>query len=735
MNKKLLPARRGWTLVLLAVAALVAVSAGSAAAAKPPVDAQPAPPVKADRDNDKVFDDLEARLEQLAAGDDVEVIVRLDAPATSARVGDTSRRVGQLRDVRRFEIVDAFAATITKGQAEALTHVPWVVHVEENSRVRALNAGAQSSSGVTQARLDAPGLDGDGDGNASAFSSTDLVAAVLDTGVDATHVDLDGGKVIAFKDFVSGRTSAYDDQGHGTHVAATLGGDLGVAPGAAIVGVKVLDARGGGSMANVTAAIDWVVQNKDVYGIEAINLSLGTAGCSDGTDTTSVAVDNAAAAGLVVAVAAGNEGPGTCTVGAPGAARAALTVGAMADTTERGFSLASFSSRGPTADGRVKPDVVAPGVNITSAQSGTSTGRVAYSGTSMATPFVAGVALLVRDANPALSSRQVKDAITATAIDWGRAGADTEYGAGRLDAYAALKAAGAALMNGPAGPAHVLREGTLGGTGAVAEFTLDVGTVASPIAATLIIPGIKGSSASSPDFDLYLYGPTGSVVARAETVSRQEVVSHVPSVTGKYTLRVYSYSGSGAFVLDASAGLATSTTEPAPAPAPAPEPTPAPAPEPTPTPTPTTVTASPSAVVIQNGSWRSGDAARLSADDNAYYEVNSTTSSTSTTAWYARFTGVANGLQTLALTFRAKHSRTCTQTLWIYDWTYGGWDRLDARTVGATEVEVAGSITGPLANYVSGTSGDGEIRVRVRCQTSYGTFVSSADLLKLDYTR
>ncbi|MDP8911541.1 MAG: S8 family serine peptidase, partial [Actinomycetota bacterium] len=567
--------------VPIVVSLVLVMAAAGSAAGSDITSARPDAAVKADRDGNRIFDDLEARLASLAANDRVKVLVTISAPASSARVEELSRRVGGFGLSRRFGIVDGFAATMTKAQVEALSRVPSVVGVEENATVRALNDGAQASFGVTKARQDMPSLDGDADGSIATFSKDDLVAAVIDTGIDATHVDLDEGKVIGFKDFVNGRTDAYDDQGHGTHVAATIAGDgdaradglyAGVAPAAALVGVKVLDSTGAGTTEAVVAAIDWVVQNKDVYGIEAINLSLGESGCAAGTDIASQAVNRAHAAGLVVAAAAGNEGPGTCTVGAPGAAADALTVGAMADTAARGFGLASFSSRGPTADGRVKPDLAAPGVAISSAAANTTNGYATYSGTSMATPFVAGVALLLRDANATLTPQQVKDTLVGTAIDWGRAGdskaagstgPDIEYGAGRLDAYAALKEAGGTLTTGPATPRHELREGTLSGTGARVDYVLDVVDTAFPVAATLITPAITGASATTPDFDLYLYDPAGTLVGRSETTSRQERVGYVPTATGKYTLRVYSYSGSGSFFVDVSSGLAVDTTPPA----------------------------------------------------------------------------------------------------------------------------------------------------------------------------
>jgi serine protease AprX len=719
------------SMVLALAVAVVASAADAAPRSKPAVANVAAVPPKADRDGNKIFDDLEAKVASAVPGSRFEVLVALDVAATDARVGELQTRGGGFAVGRRFDLVDGLAATVTRGQLEALTHVPWVEHVEENARVHAFNDGAQQSTGVTKARADVPSLDGDADGDAAVFTGGDLVAAVIDTGIDASHLDLDEGKVLAFKDFVGGRAEPYDDNGHGTHVAATIASDgdarmdrahAGVAPGAALVGVKVLDAAGGGSMDTVAAAIEWVVQNRALYGIEAINLSLGASGCTDGTDLASQAVDAAAAAGLAVFVAAGNDGPGKCTIGSPGSARGAITVGAIADTSAGGFSLAPFSSRGPTADGRVKPDLVAPGVAITSAQTGTAAGYVSYDGTSMATPFAAGVGLLALDANPALGVAGIRSVLTGTAVDWASTGADGESGAGRLDAYAALKAAGAALTSGPAVPAHVVREGTLPASGAYADFTVDVTSTSFPIAATLVHRDLAAAAAYSPDFDLYLYGPTGTLLARSETVDRQETVSLVPTTTGTYKLRVASYSGSGAYVVDAAGAFATAA--------------PAPAPAPTPVPAPVTVTATPASIGLYAGSIASGDATRLAVDDNAFLGVRSTSSGTRASDWYGLVSNVSNALTSLRVKYRGRASATCSQSVHVYNWTSGSWTRFDARSVGSTEVEVGFQVGGTLANYVSGASGNGDVAVRVRCTRldSLG-FTSSADLLSITIER
>jgi len=277
------------------------------------------------------------------------------------------------------------------------------------------------------------------------FKGTGIKVAVVDTGIDPTHPDF-AGRIIATKSFIGG-DSAVDDNGHGTHVAGIVLGSgaksngkyVGVAPEAHLYAAKVLDARGGGSMSGVMAGIEWAVLEQKV---QIINLSLGSDTSCDGTDALSTLCDEAVQqAGVVMCVAAGNAGPASGTVGSPGCARYVITVGAITDSDQ----IASFSSRGPTADGRVKPDLVYPGVNIVAPQAaGTSMGRVvepgyvSADGTSMATPHAAGVSALMLQANPELTAEQVKNQMVASAVNLGAL--PNAQGAGRGDAYRAYLA-------------------------------------------------------------------------------------------------------------------------------------------------------------------------------------------------------------------------------------------------------------------------------------------------------
>jgi subtilisin family serine protease len=551
-----------FALALCASVLMLATGFASNADAGPPM---------ADTDGDDVFQDLEARLADLGPEEPVRVIVTLREEATAKRVGALEDAVGDFSVKRRFTIVDAFAATVKESQVRELAGRSGVLHVELDAVVHAANEGAQAASGVTAARAQVPGLDGDADGNLATYSKFDLVAAVIDTGIDDEHMDLDEGKVLAWKDYVNNQPQPYDDNGHGTHVAATLAGDgdarpadhlyAGVAPGAGLIGLKTLDSAGNGLSSNSTAAIEWVIENKNLYGIEAINLSLGSSGCSNGTGAQSTAVNAAHAAGLIVVVAAGNSGPGTCTIGAPGAAASALTVGNMTDTSSAGFFQTLSSSRGPTADGRIKPDVSAPGAGIVSAATNTVNGYATRTGTSMATPFAAGVALLMREFAPALSPQAVKVSIIESAVDWARGGnnqtagttgPDIDFGAGRLDAYAAIRAAGANISSPPAAPHHTLYEGSItGGANSFVDFSIPVTTGAHPLAATMIETGVIAGESEDPNFEVQLFEPLGSGLS-SNSNKRQESVSLPVGTLGTYTLRVRSTAGNGPFLVDVS---------------------------------------------------------------------------------------------------------------------------------------------------------------------------------------
>ncbi|MBU7027818.1 MAG: S8 family serine peptidase, partial [Theionarchaea archaeon] len=224
----------------------------------------------------------------------------------------------------------------------------------------------------------------------------------------------------------------YDDHGHGTHVASiAVGADApyGVAPGASLMAAKVCDSGGSCPDTAIIMGIDFgVAQGADVE-----NISLGGPG-GDGTSALAQECNWAVDQGVVVVCAAGDGGPSCCTVGTPGDATKVITVGA----SDKSDALASFSSRGPTTDDRVKPDITSPGVSIYAAANCTSCSDVGMSGTSMATPHIAGVAALMLDARGSATPLQIKNCMGATAIDKGTTGKDCLWGWGRVDAYAAV---------------------------------------------------------------------------------------------------------------------------------------------------------------------------------------------------------------------------------------------------------------------------------------------------------
>lgn len=290
------------------------------------------------------------------------------------------------------------------------------------------------------------------------LSGAGVTIAVVDSGI-YPHPDL-GARIVGWIDLVRGKRTPYDDNGHGTHVAGCAAGDgsmsggrfRGMAPKALLVGVKVLDKLGTGPLSRLLAGIDWVIQNRRRYAIRILSISLGAQAVGDAADDPlAIAVERAWQAGLTVVTAAGNAGPEEGTISSPGIAPSVITVGAM-DDRESGSRaddlLASFSSRGPTAEGRVKPDLLAPGVGITSLRAPKSMidklqpeSRVGewyatLSGTSMAAPIVAGLVALLLEKEPGLDPTGVKERLMETAEDWGLQ--PVEQGAGYLDADGAI---------------------------------------------------------------------------------------------------------------------------------------------------------------------------------------------------------------------------------------------------------------------------------------------------------
>ncbi|MFC5635419.1 S8 family peptidase [Streptomyces bullii] len=281
---------------------------------------------------------------------------------------------------------------------------------------------------------------------AAGYDGKGVKIAVLDTGVDATHPDLKG-QVVAEKNF-SPSPGTNDKVGHGTHVASIAAGTgaksggkyKGVAPGAKILNGKVLSDEGFGNDSEILAGMEWAVAE----GADVINMSLG-GGDSAEIDPLEAAVNKLSEdKGVLFAIAAGNEGDfGEQTIGSPGSAAAALTVGAVDDKDK----LASFSSRGPGMDGALKPDVTAPGVDITAASAKGNdiakevgekpAGYMSISGTSMATPHVAGAAAILKQQHPEWKYTELKGALTGST----KGGKYTPFqqGSGRVQVDKAVK--------------------------------------------------------------------------------------------------------------------------------------------------------------------------------------------------------------------------------------------------------------------------------------------------------
>ncbi|WP_433173549.1 S8 family serine peptidase [Actinoallomurus sp. CA-150999] len=307
---------------------------------------------------------------------------------------------------------------------------------------------------------------------AAGYTGRGVKVAVLDTGIDAAHPDF-AGRIVARHNFVPGDADdVHDKFGHGTHVASILAGTgaasggkyRGVAPDADLVIGKVLDDSGNGTDSEIIAGMEWAAGQ----GAKVVNMSIGSMP-TDGTDPLAQAVNRISDAnGTLFVVAAGNNGhSGATLVESPGSADRALTVGSVDKSGTHDVS--SFSSAGPRiGDNAVKPEITAPGSDIVAAR---ATGGIVgdpvdahytqMSGTSMATPHVAGGAVLLAQEHPDWTRDQLKDALVSAADPGNLPNTPVTWqGGGMLD----------------------LKQATAGGL--VATGTLDIGMIAPPYPAT-----------------------------------------------------------------------------------------------------------------------------------------------------------------------------------------------------------------------------------------------------------
>jgi serine protease AprX len=385
-----------------------------------------------DKDKNRMHDVLDIALEQgkYVVDGKISVLVDFDHMPTTSDEQLLIDEVG-FEPSWRFHHIPIISGTIETHLLEELLKVEGVVFLTLNGE---LQIALDNAIGIHH--VDTVwdfGYTGEG-----------ISIAIIDTGIDPLHVGLNDfdddpttndPKVVAFYDALddsgddgSGETEPYDDQGHGSHCAGISAGTgavdesplsdgstpyRGVAPGAWLVGVKVLDGGGSGSFEEVMRGMEWTIDNKIKYNIRAASMSLGGAWLFELTQEQEERVTHLAnemvAAGISLMIAAGNSAS-YGTIGTPGAAKDVITVGATEDSKD----LAAYSSKGPTHEGQIKPNVAAIGSAVMSVEANSGNAYASYSGTSMATPMVAGMAALLLQANPDLQPLMVRTILEST---------------------------------------------------------------------------------------------------------------------------------------------------------------------------------------------------------------------------------------------------------------------------------------------------------------------------------
>ncbi|NTY00304.1 S8 family peptidase [Deinococcus sp. JMULE3] len=413
--------------------------------------------------------------------------------------------------------LNGFAAKLSSQNLARLQADKRVKYIEQDARMHMTATQTGATWGLD--RIDQRNLPLD---SSYTYNSTasGVKVYIIDTGINTAHTNFGGRAIWGTNTTGDGNNS--DCQGHGTHVAGTVGSSTyGVAKGVTLVAVKVLDCSGSGTNSGVIAGVNWAVTNKGTAAAVA-NMSLG-GGASQAVDD---AVNSAAGKNLIMAVAAGNENQNACNV-SPSRAASAITVGSTTNTDAR----SSFSNYGSCVD------LFAPGSNITSTWIGSTTATNTISGTSMATPHVAGAAALLIAAGNTTNS-----AVTSAMINNTTPNKVTGAGTGSPNR---LLFTGSGTVTPPTGTTTTYTGTVSAGTASYKPGTAGFSYAGGTLKATL-------SGPSGTDFDLYLQkknsSGTWSDVAASESGTSSESINYA-AASGTYRWEVYGYSGSGSYTL------------------------------------------------------------------------------------------------------------------------------------------------------------------------------------------
>jgi len=540
-----------------------------------------------DVDGDHIVEMVRDKMDKTDAAETINVYVKIGIPLTDQVIEKIQSVVGKsvtVHPMREYGL-NHVAVALTPGQLELLAKQPFVEFVEPawGINYRFMIDKAREYTGVNYSHNSnifcngginstTCAINGDHDGSRWGYSSQDIVVAVMDTGINQTHSAFGGGKIVGWTDQTgAGEPLPVDPIGHGTHVASIIAGEsniglYGVAPGAALVGVRIFNANGQIPIIEGKTAVyhglKWILDNRATYNIKVVNLSAGEEGCYSSTELAEHQLINQLIdAGVTFIVAVGNNTgqPRYCQLNKYATVPRSIAVGNLVDPEKKhnnakGWTIHTTSDWGPTSDGVTKPDVMAPGTCIMGAKAtGTDLGActaslfrpagyIDYSGTSMSAPFVAGIAAGLLDANVNLTPAQIKSFIVDNAEIASGTANNNVYGGGYVRAFNTYKAVLGGSQTWDDGFDHSGNSTFSISQGTVVEHSFTRSDNTKHIHVTLVaskygtLPGGQGEVA----FRVRLYNPDGTL--HSDTGSEAQPIKHLyrqeGGVTGVWKVKV-----------------------------------------------------------------------------------------------------------------------------------------------------------------------------------------------------